>query len=187
MVRGTWNPVRFLPIEMDKEPWKSYAYAFLMNPLKTNVFVLDIDSKEKEHRDMLVDALSRVPLVRDIDVLGTSFDKDSDSPIRFHIWVGLQEFQNVLEVYKVNIDGVCKGFMNGVLQRLEIVSRISRKFNVETKYSTNPKWLCGYSREKDNEWQSFTSEQLIAPLTTVDGVSLSETHLTSRPRLKLRG
>ena len=186
---GSFNPVRFLPFDdifIDRTP---YAFGLLANPFKTNVITLDFDEATVENVMDAVERLGDMPIVQEIDIAISSRYNDFElTPKGYHVWAGLNGYHNVLGFYRSQIPGACKGYNNCVLSKQEMVLRVSKKFKDPDKNAiTDINWTTGYSRKDRDTWLKYTSQQLIAPLTTADGVLSNTTPLRSKPRLKMRG
>jgi hypothetical protein len=189
-ILGYWNPSRFAPFDdkMFITGTLSYAYAYLINPLKTNILALDFDIDSMDTIMNAIEIFANEETVKEIDLAGSSFDEDAHV-LRHHLYIGLNDTYSALNFYKLDIPGACKNFMRTVLSRNEIVIRVSKKFGQlkNNPVNTNPRWLMGWSRKDKDTWLSYTSEQLIAPSTTVDGPSSNGIRLNIRPHLRLRG
>ena len=146
------------------------------------------DLSSGEDVENAVVKLQSMPIVQEVDVaISSRWDKDL-SPKGFHIYAGLVGFHNVLGLYKSQIPGSCKGYNNCVLSKQEMVLRVSKKFrDPDKRIISDIYWDRGYSRKDSDTWLKYTSQQLIAPLTTADGPSSNTTLLRDKPRLKMRG
>ena len=177
--------MRFMPYNKEHFTRGTYAYGYLANPWKTNVIMLDFDSALYEEA---LENILATESVTEIDVVVSSRDADM-KPKGFHIYAGLNGMYNVIALYRQKIPGACKGYLECVVSKQEMVLRASRKFNKKKDKDVDTRiiWAKGYSRKDKNTWLSYGLEQLTAPLTTADGPSLSTTLLKKRPPLRLRG
>lgn len=187
---GYWNPSKFVPLTDPEYKDKPYAFGYLIDPFKSNLLVIDIDDNNESHLKAILENFAKEDFVKEMDVAGSSFDKDDTTKIlRYHVYIGLDKEYNILDFYKLAIPGACSSYAKYVLTKEEVVIRVSRKFNMmkNKTIDTNIRWQFGYSRKENDIWLGYSSEQLIAPLTTVDGPSSNEIQGLTRPRLKLRG
>lgn len=164
-----------------------HAYALLINPLHSNMIVLDFDNACLVDIERVMDQFVSTGIVKHFDIASSTRDYKSNQTINRHLYIGLDRFYNTLPLYGCSIPKVCNGYLSCIRQKLEVVVRVSKKFNNgQIRHDTNIKWEEGYSKE-GNIWLKYSSEQLIAPLTTADGACSEEILAPIKPTLKLRG
>ena len=208
---------KFIPFNDPLMANVAYAYGILINPLHSNLIVLDFDDTNISTIDKVIENFKSLSITRHIDLISSSrygksninfteniIEQSKDTTTgkeHFHLHVGLDKPYNTLPLYNNLIPGVCKGFLNCIKSKNEVVIRISEKFNntqqtrqsgdifaIPQQQDSTPIWKTGYSYIKeDNKWQTYSSEQLIVPLTTADGVYSDVIQNQTRRSLKLRG
>lgn len=182
---------KFLPFSDRYFTDKPYAYGVLINPIHSNILALDFDTTELSVIENVIDQIADTGIAKHFDIASTTRRKKDT--INRHLYVGLDRCYNTYPFYGANITGVCNGYLSCIRQKGEVVVRLSQKFNKGMLYGPNGidldtdiKWEKGYSRE-GKVWLTYSSEQLIAPLTTADGASSEGTHVPIRQSLRLRG
>lgn len=183
---------KFLPTDDPYFIKDAYAYGLLINPVHANMLALDFDNTDLKTIENVIIQIANTGIANHFDIASSSRSSGGET-INRHLYVGLNKFYNTYPFYRASIPGVCNGYLNCIHQKGEIVIRISRKFNTHTLYGPSRKkidtkihWEKGYSKE-GNKWLIYSSEQLIAPLTTVAGAYLGETLAPIKHSLKLRG
>lgn len=182
---------KFLPIDDPLFKDTPYAYGLLINPIHSNLLALDFDSTPVEVIEGVIDQIAETGIANHFDIASSS--RLDGKTINRHLYIGLNKYYNTYPFYGASITGVCTGYLSCIRQKGEVVIRLSQKFNKLLVYGTGGQdikteieWEKGYSREGD-KWLTYSSEQLIAPLTTAVGASFEETHAPIRQSLKLRG
>lgn len=174
----------FEPLKNINEP---HAYGILTSIYNTRLLPLDIDQSPDGDKVLAtwVTRLKEYETITDIDIVATSYI--DGEPVAWHVYAGLDEPRDISSFYTNLPFGLCTGFINCAIRNHEVVTRVSRKFNMEhgSFLSTLPKWTEGWTRNGEKEWIKLPSFQLIAPLGTADGVSLNA--LKGKPVLRLRG
>jgi len=103
---GSFNPVKFLPLEDIFVQGMPYAYGLLANPFKTNVLTIDFDDCESADVWDGVNKLLAMPIVQEVDVAISSRHNDFElTPKGYHVWAGLNGYHNVLGFYRSKIPG----------------------------------------------------------------------------------
>jgi len=191
---------KFLAIDDPYFMNKSYAYGLLINPAHANMLVLDFDNTDLEVIKEVIEQIANTGIANHFDIASSS-RLETGETVNRHLYVGLNKFYNTYPFYGAAITGVCKGYLSCIRQKREVIIRVSNKFNSDTFYRPNRylrfteyrkkidteiHWEKGYSKE-GNIWLTYSSEQLIAPLTTAVGAYLGETRTPIRQSLKLRG
>lgn len=178
----------FVPYKTeDGEFFEGHAFGLLINPYHSNVLVLDIDEDNTELLSNLIKIFMTTEDVEAIDIAASSVDKDGKVKGR-HLWVKLTKPKNLIEFYNMSPEGTCQGFNRLVIKKQEVVIRVSQKFE---KYVPDPqtviRWERGYTKIGEDTWVKFMSEQLTAPLISVDARFLEERREMRRLSLRLRG
>jgi hypothetical protein len=146
-----------------------------------------MDEDNKDALQFILSTILEQDQVETIDIAISSRKADM-TPKGRHIYVGLKDYCNLIPFYSVGLEGTCKGFNDLIVKKGEIVVRISPKFFMgNTNSFTDISWEEGYTKIGDNKCLRFTSEQLIAPLTTADVPSCAEQEKARSRILKLRG